>query len=96
MIQSFALLITYINFKGIAILVINLIGTIFIEYTWDACYLCAVESMPTSMRASSLGSCSFIARIGALFSPTVSFTENLKNFGKKRQKTQEETFAVFF
>uniref|UniRef100_A0A915PUE0 Major facilitator superfamily (MFS) profile domain-containing protein n=1 Tax=Setaria digitata TaxID=48799 RepID=A0A915PUE0_9BILA len=63
--------------KGIAILVINLIGTVFIEYTWDACYLCAIESMPTSMRASSLGSCSFIARIGALLSPMIFFLSNI-------------------
>lgn len=53
------------------ILIINLIGIVFIEYTWDACYLCAVEAMPTNMRASSLGSCSLIARIGALLSPMV-------------------------
>ncbi|VDK61554.1 unnamed protein product, partial [Anisakis simplex] len=59
-----------LGYQGVAILVINLCGTVFIEYTWDACYLCAVESMPTAMRASSLGSCSLIARIGALLSPT--------------------------
>ncbi|KAL4003515.1 Sugar transporter family protein [Acanthocheilonema viteae] len=70
-------ILVYFHYQGIAILVINLIGTIFIEYTWDACYLCAVESMPTSMRASSLGSCSFIARIGALFSPTIFFLSNI-------------------
>ncbi|VDN33034.1 unnamed protein product [Gongylonema pulchrum] len=29
--------------------------------------------MPTTMRASSLGSCSLIARIGALLSPTLFF-----------------------
>lgn len=33
--------------------------------------------MPTSMRASSLGSCSFIARIGALLSPTIFFLSNI-------------------
>ncbi|EJW86883.1 hypothetical protein WUBG_02206 [Wuchereria bancrofti] len=70
-------ILVYLHYQGIAILVINLIGTVFIEYTWDACYLCAVESMPTSMRASSLGSCSFIARIGALLSPTIFFLSNI-------------------
>ncbi|CAG9532851.1 unnamed protein product, partial [Cercopithifilaria johnstoni] len=70
-------ILVYFHYQGIAILVINLIGTVFIEYTWDACYLCAIESMPTSMRASSLGSCSFIARIGALFSPTIFFLSNI-------------------
>lgn len=58
-------------------MVINLAGTVFNEYTWDACYLCAVEAMPTGMRASSLGSCSLIARVGALLSPTVGFSENM-------------------
>uniref|UniRef100_A0A9J2PBM4 Major facilitator superfamily (MFS) profile domain-containing protein n=1 Tax=Ascaris lumbricoides TaxID=6252 RepID=A0A9J2PBM4_ASCLU len=61
------------GYKGVAILVINLAGTVFNEYTWDACYLCAVEAMPTGMRASSLGSCSLIARVGALLSPTLYF-----------------------
>ncbi|KAM3722576.1 Uncharacterized protein ACO02O_05890 [Dirofilaria immitis] len=70
-------LLVYFQYQGIAILVINLIGTVFIEYTWDACYLCAVESMPTSMRASSLGSCSFIARIGALLSPMIFFLSTI-------------------
>ncbi|VDK76543.1 unnamed protein product, partial [Onchocerca ochengi] len=70
-------ILVYFQYQGIAILVINLIGTVFIEYTWDACYLCAVESMPTSMRASSLGSCSFIARIGALLSPTIFFLSTI-------------------
>lgn len=45
----------------------------FIEYTWDACYLCAVESMPTNMRATSMGSCSFMARVGALIAPSLAF-----------------------
>ncbi|VDN60386.1 unnamed protein product [Dracunculus medinensis] len=61
--------ILIIKYNNIMILIINLIGIVFIEYTWDACYLCAVEAMPTNMRASSLGSCSLIARIGALLSP---------------------------
>ncbi|CAJ0581031.1 unnamed protein product, partial [Mesorhabditis spiculigera] len=56
---------------SIAFLVINVIGTVFIEYTWDACYLCAVESIETSSRASATGSCSFVARIGALIAPVL-------------------------
>jgi hypothetical protein len=53
------------------ILVLNLIGTIFIEYTWDACYLCSAEGFPTEVRAIGVGTCSLIARIGALMAPQV-------------------------
>ncbi|CAI5443970.1 unnamed protein product [Caenorhabditis angaria] len=56
-------------------LIINLIGTVFIEYTWDACYLCAVESMETSCRASGAGTCSLVARIGAIISPWLLYTK---------------------
>uniref|UniRef100_A0A158R4N3 MFS domain-containing protein n=1 Tax=Syphacia muris TaxID=451379 RepID=A0A158R4N3_9BILA len=61
------------GYRGVPILAISSLGTVFNEYTWDACYLCAVETMPTSMRASSLGSCSFIARVGSLCSPILSY-----------------------
>uniref|UniRef100_A0A1I7XB40 Transmembrane protein n=1 Tax=Heterorhabditis bacteriophora TaxID=37862 RepID=A0A1I7XB40_HETBA len=56
-------ILTMQEYTGIAFLVINLIGTVFIEYTWDACYLCAVESMETSCRASATGTCSLMARV---------------------------------
>lgn len=36
-------------------------------------YLCAVESVPTDMRATSMGTCSFIGRIGALLAPTLTY-----------------------
>ncbi|KAI6177299.1 hypothetical protein M3Y97_00891600 [Aphelenchoides bicaudatus] len=62
-----------IDEHSIWILVINLIGTVFIEYTWDAVYLCAVEAVPTNMRATSMGSCSLIGRIGAICAPTLTF-----------------------
>ncbi|KAH7731658.1 major facilitator superfamily protein [Aphelenchoides avenae] len=62
---------------GVAILVVNLVGTIFIEYTWDACYLCAVESVPTNTRATSLGTCSLVARIGAILAPTLTFLNSI-------------------
>ncbi|TKR75962.1 hypothetical protein L596_017179 [Steinernema carpocapsae] len=65
------------QYTGVAILVVNLIGTVFIEYTWDACYLCAVEAMPTNMRASSMGSCSLVARIGAIMAPLLPFLNSL-------------------
>ncbi|KAL3116345.1 hypothetical protein niasHT_002428 [Heterodera trifolii] len=62
-----------VDHHGIGILLINVIGTVFIEFTWDACYLCSVESVPTPLRASSVGSCSLVARIGALFAPMLVF-----------------------
>lgn len=72
---SFTLLtfLVVIGYDGIWILLINLFGTIFLEFTWDANVLCAVESMPTQMRASALGSCSMIARIGGIFAPMLVF-----------------------
>ncbi|KAL3116316.1 hypothetical protein niasHT_002399 [Heterodera trifolii] len=49
-----------VDHHGIGILLINVVGTVFIEFTWDACYLCSVESVPTPLRASSVGSCSLV------------------------------------
>ncbi|CAI5447447.1 unnamed protein product [Caenorhabditis angaria] len=60
---------TWIGYHGPIFLVISLLGTVFIEYTWDACYLCAIESMQTTLRASATGTCSFWARIGAILAP---------------------------
>ncbi|KAI6240062.1 hypothetical protein M3Y99_00490600 [Aphelenchoides fujianensis] len=67
----------YSQFISVWILVANLAGTIFIEYTWDACYLCAVEAMPTDMRATSMGTCSLIARLGAICAPTLTFLSHV-------------------
>lgn len=53
------------------ILVANLLGSVFIEYTWDANYLCAVELMPTEVRATALGTCSTAARLGMILAPIV-------------------------
>lgn len=66
------------NFQGIWILVVNVIGTVFIEMCWDACYLCGVEVMPTAMRATTMGSCSLIARIGAIMAPMVRFNVEIE------------------
>ncbi|KAF7626008.1 MFS domain-containing protein [Meloidogyne graminicola] len=72
---SFLLLIflIVIKYEGIWILLINLFGTIFLEFTWDANVLCTLESIPTQMRATALGSCSMIARIGGIFAPMLVF-----------------------
>ncbi|KJH45817.1 hypothetical protein DICVIV_08141, partial [Dictyocaulus viviparus] len=59
------------QFVGVGVLIINLIGSVFIEYTWDACFLCAVESLETSCRGSGIGSCSLMARIGAILTPYI-------------------------
>ena len=76
--QFFLLVLPPLNHKsllnllqGILILLTNLFGIIFMEFTWDANVLSVVESMPTQMRASSLGSCSMVARVGGLFAPLV-------------------------
>ncbi|KJH45815.1 hypothetical protein DICVIV_08139 [Dictyocaulus viviparus] len=65
--------LTMQGYTGVATLIINVTGTIFIEYTWDACYLCAVESMETSCRASATGTCSLVARIGAIIAPFLTY-----------------------
>nr|CDJ83752.1 Major facilitator superfamily MFS-1 domain containing protein [Haemonchus contortus] len=65
--------LTMQGYSGVATLVINVTGTIFIEYTWDACYLCAVESMETSCRASATGTCSLMARVGAIIAPVLTY-----------------------
>ncbi|KAI1704139.1 sugar transporter domain-containing protein [Ditylenchus destructor] len=66
-----------LNEHGVSILIVNLLGVVCIEYTWDACYLCAVESMPTEMRASAMGSCSMVARIGAVMAPALAFMNTI-------------------
>ncbi|KAK0414682.1 hypothetical protein QR680_011567 [Steinernema hermaphroditum] len=66
-----------VEYQGIVMVLINVMGAVFIEYTWDACYLCAVEGMPTEMRASALGSCSLMARFGALLSPFLLFLNSV-------------------
>ncbi|VDM53629.1 unnamed protein product [Angiostrongylus costaricensis] len=65
--------LTVQGYSGVATLIINVTGTIFIEYTWDACYLCAVESMETSCRASATGTCSLMARVGAIIAPFLTY-----------------------
>ncbi|CAK5080073.1 unnamed protein product [Meloidogyne enterolobii] len=62
---SLLVFFVFYDHDGIGILLANLIGITFIELT------CAVESVPTSLRASSVGSCSLIARIGTLIAPVV-------------------------
>ncbi|EGT47687.1 hypothetical protein CAEBREN_29089 [Caenorhabditis brenneri] len=68
---SFACLTSFrvMDYHGVEVLTVYLIGTVFIEYTWDACYLCAIELMETSSRASATGSCSLAARAGKIVAP---------------------------
>ncbi|EYB91676.1 hypothetical protein Y032_0203g1831 [Ancylostoma ceylanicum] len=56
-----------------SIIIINIIGVSFIELTWDACYLIAVESFPTHIRTIGMGTCSLAARIGALIAPQMAY-----------------------
>uniref|UniRef100_A0AC35TYW5 MFS domain-containing protein n=1 Tax=Rhabditophanes sp. KR3021 TaxID=114890 RepID=A0AC35TYW5_9BILA len=58
---------------GILILLLNVCAIIFIEYAWDACYLCGTELMSTNVRSSALESCSMMARCGAILSPMLPF-----------------------
>uniref|UniRef100_A0A8R1HGV8 MFS domain-containing protein n=1 Tax=Caenorhabditis japonica TaxID=281687 RepID=A0A8R1HGV8_CAEJA len=61
------------DYHGFGFLVVYLLGTAFIEYTWDACYLCAIELMETSTRASATGSCSMLARVGSILAPFLTY-----------------------
>ncbi|PIC19974.1 hypothetical protein B9Z55_025323 [Caenorhabditis nigoni] len=60
------------DYHGTGVLVVFLIGTLMIEYTWDAVYLITIESMETSSRTSTSGSCSFLARMGSLVAPILT------------------------
>ncbi|KAF1748724.1 hypothetical protein GCK72_025191 [Caenorhabditis remanei] len=75
MILCFAILAMFLynDYHGVGFLIVYLLGTMFIEYTWDAVYLCAIESMETSSRASATGSCSLMARIGSLLAPFLTY-----------------------
>lgn len=75
MIICFAILAIFLynDYHGTCFLITYLLGTMFIEYTWDAVYLCAIESMETSLRASATGSCSMMARIGSLLAPFLTY-----------------------
>lgn len=64
------------QYHGVGMLIVNLLGTVFIEYTWDACFLCVIESLETPCRSSGTGSCSLMARIGALSSPILTYMNN--------------------
>nr|CDJ83751.1 Major facilitator superfamily MFS-1 domain containing protein [Haemonchus contortus] len=69
-------ILTMRQYTGWGVLVVNLLGTVFNEYTWDACFLCTVESLETSCRASGTGSCSLMARIGAILAPVLTHMNN--------------------
>uniref|UniRef100_A0A914D3S0 Major facilitator superfamily (MFS) profile domain-containing protein n=1 Tax=Acrobeloides nanus TaxID=290746 RepID=A0A914D3S0_9BILA len=57
------------NYENIFVLILSIIGLFTVEYTWDACYLVTVESMPTGIRSTALGICSTIARVGMMTAP---------------------------
>jgi hypothetical protein len=52
---------------------VYLLGTLFIEFSWDVCYLTTIESMPTPVRASALSACSSVARVANIAAAFVGF-----------------------
>uniref|UniRef100_A0A0N5CH61 MFS domain-containing protein n=1 Tax=Strongyloides papillosus TaxID=174720 RepID=A0A0N5CH61_STREA len=74
-VMCFGILVFLVSIKyhGLAILILNVTGIVFIEFGWDACYICTIESMPTNVRTSAVGSCSLVARIGAIISPILPY-----------------------
>ena len=60
-----------LSIQGLVFLVFNILGILLLEYSWDACNLCVMETMETAFRTSALGSCLLFARIGAVMSPIV-------------------------
>ncbi|KAF8374302.1 hypothetical protein PRIPAC_80731 [Pristionchus pacificus] len=86
------------GYHGHLMLVLNIIGIVFVEYTWDANYLCAIEGVETASRASATGSSSFIARIGMLLSPMLGHIDIAHPgtiYTIVTMKLQGALFAVF-
>ncbi|VDL72462.1 unnamed protein product [Nippostrongylus brasiliensis] len=69
-------ILTIQQYTGTGVLIVNLIGVVFMEYTWDACFLCTIESLETSCRSSGTGSCSLMARVGAITAPLLTYMNN--------------------
>ncbi|KAF1748209.1 hypothetical protein GCK72_024676 [Caenorhabditis remanei] len=46
--------------------IVFLIGYSSIEFIWDACYLCVVEQVPTEVRGTISGACSFLSRLSGI------------------------------
>ncbi|CAI2349594.1 unnamed protein product [Caenorhabditis sp. 36 PRJEB53466] len=63
--------------RDLAIVIVNIIGVSFIEITWDACYLVAVECFPTRIRTIGIGTCSLLARTGALLAPQMAYLSDI-------------------
>ncbi|CAD6187978.1 unnamed protein product [Caenorhabditis auriculariae] len=63
--------------RDLAIVIVNIVGVSLIEVTWDACYLVAVECFPTRIRTIGIGTCSLLARIGALVAPQMAYLSSV-------------------
>ncbi|CAJ0941022.1 unnamed protein product, partial [Mesorhabditis belari] len=59
------------------VIILNIIGVSLIEITWDACYLVAVECFPTEIRTIGIGTCSLLARCGALLAPQMAYLSSV-------------------
>ena len=66
-------IIQFADIDQLSVVIANLIGTVFLEYTWDACALCSIEGFPTVIRAIALGTGSMSARIGAILAPQILY-----------------------
>ncbi len=75
----YVLIVILLSFKlsETGVIAINLIGTFLIEYTWDACYICAAEGFPTVVRTLGIGTCGFMARMGGVLAPQMAYLANV-------------------
>ncbi|KAK6052390.1 hypothetical protein COOONC_10104 [Cooperia oncophora] len=65
------------SWKDWMIIIVNILGVSFIEITFDACYLVAVECFPTPIRSIGMGTCSLSARLGALIAPQMAYLSTI-------------------
>ncbi|CCD64779.1 Major facilitator superfamily (MFS) profile domain-containing protein [Caenorhabditis elegans] len=62
------------NYPTIYVLVF-LIGYASIEFIWDACYLCVVEQVPTEVRGTISGACSFLSRLSGILASKMTIVK---------------------
>lgn len=55
--------------------IVFLIGYSSIEFIWDACYLCVVEQVPTEVRGTISGACSFLSRLSGIIAAKMTIVK---------------------
>ncbi|ULT82934.1 hypothetical protein L3Y34_012284 [Caenorhabditis briggsae] len=55
--------------------IVFLIGYSSIEFIWDACYLCVVEQVPTEVRGTISGACSFFSRLSGIIASKMTIVK---------------------